>query len=305
MRRSLCVRPALCLLFVCLLLLLFCAGCGGETDAFQAYFSEKPFVEFLTEEDTDALRAQYPDEFQWLDVMLGPVTLFREDALDLVTEQAMEDSGSGFAQIPGAAYALAFERAALTFNAEQAARAENAKRGLLGLRATPHQLEVRSRTAETLLSYRPLKGVEGAHAAAGGHATGKIQVGCDAGETISGCVVDTTVRPVTLEYTADGPVDTIQITPKVRASHGWAFGLLYGTLAHVEYALYNVSAGEVEERVSRNEILCPETRAASLWLQVNGKGEGYILHADGTHHSYFRYFVDGLNAVCACPSAYF
>lgn len=304
MRRSLCIRPALCLMLTCLLLLP-CAGCGGKTDPFQSYFSEKPFVEFLTEEDTDTLRAQYPEEFQWLDVMLGPVTLFREDALELVTDQAIEDSGSGFAQIPGAAYALAFERAAQDFNAEQAAKAENAKHGFLGLRAKPHQLEVRDRTAEALLSCRPLKGAEGPHASSGGHASGTVTVGCEAGETISGCTVDTTVRPVTLEYTADGPVDTVQITPKVRASHGWAFGLLYGSLAHVEYDLYNVSAGEVEARVARNVILCPEVRVASLWLRITGMGEAYILHADGAHHSYFRYFPEGIDAVCACPSAYF
>ena len=79
-----------------------CTAADTANDPFQSYFSEKPFVEFLTEEDTDTLRAQYPQEFELLDEMFGPVTLFREDALDLVTEQAMEDSGSGFAQIPEA-----------------------------------------------------------------------------------------------------------------------------------------------------------------------------------------------------------
>ena len=112
------------------LLLFPCAGCGGKTDPFQSYFSEKPFVEFLTEEDTDTLRAQYPQAFELLDEMFGPVTLFREDALDLVTEQAMDDNGSGFAQIAGAAYALAFDRATQDFNAAQEA---NAGHGLLGL----------------------------------------------------------------------------------------------------------------------------------------------------------------------------
>lgn len=305
MCRSLCIRPALCLMLTCLLLLP-CAGCGGKTDPFQSYFSEKPFVEFLTEEDTDALRAQYPQEFELLDAALGTVTLFREDALELVTEQARKNAGPGFSEMVGSAYALAFERAAQDFNAEQAAKAEQAQGGLLGLlRANPDQLEVRDRAAEALLSCRPLKGAEGPHASSGGHASGTVTVGCEAGETISGCTVDTTVRPVTLEYTADGPVDTIQITPKVRASHGWAFGLLYGSLAHVEYDLYNISAGEVEARVARNVILCPEVRVASLWLRITGMGEAYILHADGAHHSYFRYFPEGIDAVCACPSAYF
>ena len=304
MRRSLCVRPALCLMLTCLLLLP-CAGCGGKKDPFQSYFSEKPFVEFLTEEDTDALRAQFPEEFQWLDTMLGPVTLFREEALDLVTEQAMDDSGSGFAQIPGAAYALAFERAAQDFNAEQAAKAENAKHGFLGLRAKPHQLEVRDRAAEALLSCRPLKGAEGPHASSGGHASGTVTVGCEAGETISGCTVDTTVRPVTLEYTADGPVDTIQITPKVRASHGWAFGILYGSIQHTEYDLYNVYTGKLDSHYSFNIVTSPDRNVIALLFRAPGSsGPTYIASLDGTRVFEFDTIRDAAKDVCESPGKY-
>lgn len=305
MRRSLCIRPALCLMLVCLLLLP-CAGCGEKTDPFQSYFSEKPFVEFLTEEETAALRAQFPEEFQWLDVMLGPVTLFREDALELVTDQAIEDSGSGFAQIPGAAYALAFERAAQDFNAEQAAKAEQAQGGLLELlRANPDQLEVRNRVVETVVPYGALKGVEGDQVCVGGHLTKEVSVGCATGEELLGHTIGSLVVSKEVSYTIDGPTSSDYIKAGIRASHRWAFGILYGSIQHTEYDLYNVYTGKLDSHYSFNTVTSPDRNVIALLFRAPGSsGPTYLASLDGTRVFEFDTIRDAAKDVCESPGKY-
>ena len=305
MCRSLCIRPALYLMLTCLLLLP-CAGCGGKMDPFQSYFSEKPFVEFLTEEDTDTLRAQFPEEFQWLDTMLGPVTLFREEALDLVTEQAMDDSGSGFAQIPGAAYALAFERAAQDFNAEQAARAEQAQGGLLGLlRANPDQLEVRNRVVETVVPYGALKGVEGARVGIGGHLTKEVSIGCSVNEVVLDYTIGTLVASKKVSYTYDGPTSSDYIKAGIRASHRWAFGILYGSIQHTEYDLYNVYTGKLDSHYSFNTIASPDRDVTAFLCRTPGtSGPTYLASLDGTRVFEFDTIRDAARDVCESPGKY-
>ncbi len=303
MRRSLCVRPALCLLFVCLLLLL-CAGCGGEPDAFQTYFSEKPFVEFLTEEDTDALRAQYPQEFELLDAAMGTVTLFREDALDIVTEQAKKSAGSGFSEMVGSAYALAFERAAQGFNTEQAAKSEQ---GLLGLlRANPDQLEVRNRVVETVVPYGALKGVEGDRVGIGGHLTKEISIGCSVNEVVLDYTIGTLVASKKVSYTYDGPTDSDYVKAGVRASHRWAFGILYGSIQHTEYDLYNVYTGKLDSHYSFNTIASPDRDVSSLLCRTPGSsGPTYIASLDGTRVYEFDTIRDAAKDVCNHPGKFF
>lgn len=305
MRRSLCIRPALCLMLTCLLLLP-CAGCGGKTDPFQSYFSEKPFVEFLTEEDTATLRAQFPEEFQWLDTMLGPVTLFREEALDLVTEQAMDDSGSGFAQIAGAAYALAFERAAQDFNAEQAAKAEQAQGGLLGLlRANPDQLEVRNRVVETVVPYGALKGVEGDRVGIGGHLTKEVSIGCSVNEVVLDYTIGTLVASKKVSYTYDGPTSSDYIKAGIRASHRWVFGILYGSIQHTEYDLYNVYTGKLDSHYSFNTIASPDRDVTAFLCRTPGtSGPTYIASLDGTRVFEFDTIRDAAKDVCESPGKY-
>ena len=303
MRRSLCIRPALGLMLACLLLLP-CAGCGGKTDPFQSYFSEKPFVEFLTEEDTDALRAQYPQEFELLDEMFGPVTLFREEALALVTEQAIEDRESGFTQIAGAAYALAFERAAQDFNAEQAAKAERAKHGLMSLRANPDQLEVRNRTSEILVPYQALKGKEGQMAAAGIHITKSVSIGCSTGETLFGHEVGQSTASLSVSYTLEGPSSSDRVGSDP-ASHRWAFGLLYGSLQHIEYDLYNVSTGSFHSHYSMNTIVAPKRVVDTLLCVLTGNDGIYVAHPRSSEVSHFEKIYEASDNICKNPSDYF
>lgn len=304
MRRSPCIRPALGLMLTCLLLLP-CAGCGEKTDPFQSYFSEKPFVEFLTEEDTATLRAQYPQEFELLDEMFGPVTLFREDALELVTDQAIEDSESGFTQIAGAAYALAFERAAQDFNAEQATKAEQAQGGLLELlRANPDQLEVRNRTSETLVPYKPLKGKEGALIAVGAHVSKSVSIGCSTGETLFGYEVGQSTASLSVSYTLDGPSSSDRVG-SYYATHRWAFGLLLGSLEHIEYDLYNVSTGEFHSHYSMNTIVAPKRTVGSLLCTITGSGGTFVRHAINDNVSNFEKTHEASNAICVTPSIYF
>ncbi len=305
MCRSLCIRPALCLMLTCLLLLP-CAGCGGKTDPFQSYFSEKPFVEFLTEEDTATLRTQYPQEFELLDAALGTVTLFREDALELVTEQAIEDSGSGFAQIPGAAYALAFERAAQDFNAEQAAKAEQAQGGLLGLlRANPDQLEVRNRVVETVVPYGALKGVEGDRVGIGGHLTKEVSIGCSVNEVVLDYTIGTLVASKKVSYTYDGPTSSDYIKAGIRASHRWAFGILYGSIQHTEYDLYNVYTGKLDSHYSFNTVTSPDRNVIALLFRAPGSsGPTYLASLDGTRVFEFDTIRDAAKDVCESPGKY-
>lgn len=302
MRRSLCIRPALCLMLTCLLLLP-CAGCGGKTDPFQSYFSEKPFVEFLTEEDTDTLRVQYPQEFELLDEMFGPVTLFREEALELVTEQAIEDRESGFTQIAGAAYALAFERAAQDFNAEQAAKSEQ---GLLGLlRANPDQLEVRNRVVETVVPYGALKGVEGDQVCVGGHLTKEVSVGCATGEELLGHTIGSLVVSKEVSYTIDGPTSSDYIKAGIRASHRWAFGILYGSIQHTEYDLYNVYTGKLDSHYSFNTVTSPDRNVIALLFRAPGSsGPTYLASLDGTRVFEFDTIRDAAKDVCESPGKY-
>ena len=300
MRRSLCIRPALCLMLVCLLLLP-CAGCGGKTDPFQSYFSEKPFVEFLTEADTDALRAQFPEEFQWLDVMLGPVTLFREEALELVTEQAIEDSGSGFAQIPGAAYALAFERAAQDFNAAQEA---NAGHGLLGLlRGNQDQVEVRNRKTKTLVPSQALKAVEGNHVGQGGHLSETISVGYSTNDTILGYAIGSASVSYDVTYTLDGPTGTERIGDH-RATHRWGFAVLYGSIVEVSYDLYDVRTDKLISHDSMNSIVAPRGVYQNFLFSVTGKDGVYILQASGDAVFHFTSIDRAVDAICKYPASY-
>lgn len=303
MCRSLCIRPALCLMLTCLLLLP-CAGCGGKTDPFQSYFSEKPFVEFLTEEDTDALRAQYPQEFELLDAALGTVTLFREDALDFVTEQAMEETTLKFSEMVGAAHSLAFERAAVNFNQAQAAKAERAKHGLVSLRANPDQLEVRNRTSETLVSYKPLKGKEGALIAVGAHVSKSVSIGCSTGETLFGYEVGQSTASLSVSYTLDGPSSSDRVG-SYYATHRWAFGLLLGSLEHIEYDLYNVSTGEFHSHYSMNTIVAPKRTVGSLLCTITGSGGTFVRHAINDNVSNFEKTHEASNAICVTPSIYF
>lgn len=300
MRRSLCIRPALCLMLVCLLLLP-CAGCGGKTDPFQSYFSEKPFVEFLTEADTDALRAQFPEEFQWLDVMLGPVTLFREEALELVTEQAIEDSGSGFAQIPGAAYALAFERAAQDFNAAQEA---NAGHGLLGLlRGNQDQVEVRNRKTKTLVPSQALKAVEGNHVGQGGHLSETISVGYSTNDTILGYAIGSASVSYDVTYTLDGPTGTERVGDH-RATHRWGFAVLYGSIVEVSYDLYDVRTDKLISHDSMNSIVAPRGVYQNFLFSVTGKDGVYILQASGDAVFHFTSIDRAVDAICKYPASY-
>lgn len=303
MCRSLCIRPALCLMLTCLLLLP-CAGCSGKTDPFQSYFSEKPFVEFLTEEDTDALRAQYPQEFELLDAALGTVTLFREDALDFVTEQAMEETTLKFSEMVGAAHSLAFERAAVNFNQAQAAKAERAKHGLVSLRANPDQLEVRNRTSETLVSYKPLKGKEGALIAVGAHVSKSVSIGCSTGETLFGYEVGQSTASLSVSYTLDGPSSSDRVG-SYYATHRWAFGLLLGSLEHIEYDLYNVSTGEFHSHYSMNTIVAPKRTVGSLLCTITGSGGTFVRHAINDNVSNFEKTHEASNAICVTPSIYF
>lgn len=303
MRRSLCIRPALGLMLTCLLLLP-CAGCGEKTDPFQSYFSEKPFVEFLTEEDTDTLRAQYPQEFELLDAALGTVTLFREDALDFVTEQAMEETTLKFSEMVGAAHSLAFERAAVNFNQAQAAKAERAKHGLVSLRANPDQLEVRNRTSETLIPYQALKGKEGAMAAAGIHITKSLSIGCNSGEEIFGYKVGQAAASLSVSYTVDGP-DKNDYVGSDPASHRWAFGLLHGSLEHIEYDLYNVSTGKFHSHYSMNTIVAPKRVVNTLLCVVTGNDGTYVAHPRSTDVSHFEKIYEASADICKNPSNYF
>lgn len=303
MRRSLCARPALCLMLTCLLLLP-CAGCGGKTDPFQSYFSEKPFVEFLTEEDTDALRAQYPQEFELLDAALGTVTLFREDALDFVTEQAMEETTLKFSEMVGAAHSLAFERAAVNFNQAQAAKAERAKHGLVSLRANPDQLEVRNRTSEILVPYQALKGKEGQMAAAGIHITKSVSIGCSTGETLFGHEVGQSTASLSVSYTLDGPSSSDRVGSDP-ASHRWAFGLLYGSLQHIEYDLYNVSTGSFHSHYSMNTIVAPKRVVDTLLCVLTGNDGIYVAHPRSSEVSHFEKIYEASDNICKNPSDYF
>ena len=303
MRRSLCIRPALCLMLTCLLLLP-CAGCGGKTDPFQSYFSEKPFVEFLTEEDTDALRAQYPQEFELLDAALGTVTLFREDALDFVTEQAMEETTLKFSEMVGAAHSLAFERAAVNFNQAQAAKAERAKHGLVSLRANPDQLEVRNRTSEILVPYQALKGKEGQMAAAGIHITKSVSIGCSTGETLFGHEVGQSTASLSVSYTLDGPSSSDRVGSNP-ASHRWAFGLLYGSLQHIEYDLYNVSTGSFHSHYSMNTIVAPKRVVDTLLCVLTGNDGIYVAHPRSSEVSHFEKIYEASDNICKNPSDYF
>lgn len=303
MRRSLCIRPALCLMLTCLLLLP-CAGCGGKTDPFQSYFSEKPFVEFLTEEDTDALRAQYPQEFELLDAALGTVTLFREDALDFVTEQAMEETTLKFSEMVGAAHSLAFERAAVNFNQAQAAKAERAKHGLVSLRANPDQLEVRNRTSEILVPYQALKGKEGQMAAAGIHITKSVSIGCSTGETLFGHEVGQSTASLSVSYTLDGPSSSDRVGSDP-ASHRWAFGLLYGSLQHIEYDLYNVSTGSFHSHYSMNTIVAPKRVVDTLLCVLTGNDGIYVAHPRSSEVSHFEKIYEASDNICKNPSDYF
>lgn len=303
MRRSLCARPTLCLMLTCLLLLP-CAGCGGKTDPFQSYFSEKPFVEFLTEEDTDALRAQYPQEFELLDAALGTVTLFREDALDFVTEQAMEETTLKFSEMVGAAHSLAFERAAVNFNQAQAAKAERAKHGLVSLRANPDQLEVRNRTSEILVPYQALKGKEGQMAAAGIHITKSVSIGCSTGETLFGHEVGQSTASLSVSYTLDGPSSSDRVGSDP-ASHRWAFGLLYGSLQHIEYDLYNVSTGSFHSHYSMNTIVAPKRVVDTLLCVLTGNDGIYVAHPRSSEVSHFEKIYEASDNICKNPSDYF
>ena len=303
MRRSLCIRPALGLMLACLLLLP-CAGCGGKTDPFQSYFSEKPFVEFLTEEDTDTLRAQYPQEFELLDAALGTVTLFREDALDFVTEQAMEETTLNFSEMVGAAHSLAFERAAVNFNQAQAAKAERAKHGLVSLRANPDQLEVRNRTSEILVPYQALKGKEGQMAAAGIHITKSVSIGCSTGETLFGHEVGQSTASLSVSYTLDGPSSSDRVGSDP-ASHRWAFGLLYGSLQHIEYDLYNVSTGSFHSHYSMNTIVAPKRVVDTLLCVLTGNDGIYVAHPRSSEVSHFEKIYEASDNICKNPSDYF
>lgn len=300
MRRSLCIRPALCLMLVCLLLLP-CAGCGEKTDPFQSYFSEKPFVEFLTEEETAALRAQFPEEFQWLDVMLGPVTLFREEALDLVTEQAMDDSGSGFAQIPGAAYALAFERAAQDFNAAQEA---NAGHGLLGLlRGNQDQVEVRNRKTKTLVPSQALKATEGKNAAQGSSYSETISVGYSTNDTILGYAIGSASVSCDVTYTLNGPTGSERVGDH-RATHRWAFAVLYGSIVEVSYDLYDVRTDKLISHYSMNSIVAPRGVDQNFLFSITGKDGVYVLQAEGNAVFHFTSIDKAVNAICKYPASY-
>lgn len=303
MRRSLCARPTLCLMLTCLLLLP-CAGCGGKTDPFQSYFSEKPFVEFLTEEDTATLRAQYPQEFELLDAALGTVTLFREDALDFVTEQAMEETTLKFSEMVGAAHSLAFERAAVNFNQAQAAKAERAKHGLVSLRANPDQLEVRNRTSEILVPYQALKGKEGQMAAAGIHITKSVSIGCSTGETLFGHEVGQSTASLSVSYTLDGPSSSDRVGSDP-ASHRWAFGLLYGSLQHIEYDLYNVSTGSFHSHYSMNTIVAPKRVVDTLLCVLTGNDGIYVAHPRSSEVSHFEKIYEASDNICKNPSDYF
>lgn len=300
MRRSLCIRPALCLMLVCLLLLP-CAGCGEKTDPFQSYFSEKPFVEFLTEEDTATLRAQFPEEFQWLDVMLGPVTLFREEALELVTEQAIEDSGSGFAQIPGAAYALAFERAAQDFNAAQEANVGHGQLGLL--RGNQDQVEVRNRKTKTLVPSQALKAVEGNHVGQGGHLSETISVGYSTNDTILGYAIGSASVSYDVTYTLDGPTGAERVGDH-RATHRWGFAVLYGSIVEVSYDLYDVRTDKLISHYSMNSIVAPRGVDQNFLFSITGKDGVYVLQAEGNAVFHFTSIDKAVNAICKYPASY-
>lgn len=300
MRRSLCIRPALGLMLTCLLLLP-CAGCGGKTDPFQSYFSEKPFVEFLTEEDTDTLRVQYPQEFELLDEMFGPVTLFREEALALVTEQAIEDSGSGFAQIPGAAYALAFERAAQDFNAAQEANVGHGQLGLL--RGNQDQVEVRNRQTKTLVPSQALKAVEGNHVGQGGHLSETISVGYSTNDTILGYAIGSASVSYDVTYTLDGPTGTERVGDH-RATHRWGFAVLYGSIVEVSYDLYDVRTDKLFSHYSMNSIVAPRGVDQNFLFSITGKDGVYILQASGDAVFHFTSIDRAVDAICKHPDSY-
>ena len=300
MRRSLCVRPALCLLFVCLLLLP-CAGCGGKTDPFQSYFSEKPFVEFLTEADTDALRVQYPQEFELLDEMFGPVTLFREEALDLVTEQARKNAGPGFSEMVGSAYALAFERAAQDFNAAQEANAGHGQLGLL--RGNQDQVEVRNRKTKTLVPSQALKATEGKNAAQGSSYSETISVGYSTNDTILGYAIGSASVSCDVTYTLDGPTGTERVGDH-RATHRWAFAVLYGSIVEVSYDLYDVRTDKLISHYSMNSIVAPRGVYQNFLFSVTGKDGVYILQAEGDAVFHFTSIDKAVNAICKYPASY-
>ncbi len=283
-----------------------CAAIDTANDPFQSYFSEKPFVEFLTEEDTDTLRAQYPQEFELLDAALGTVTLFREDALELVTEQARKNAGPGFSEMVGSAYALAFERAAQDFNAEQAAKAEQAQGGLLELlRANPDQLEVRNRVVETVVPYGALKGVEGDQVCVGGHLTKEVSVGCATGEELLGHTIGSLVVSKEVSYTIDGPTSSDYIKAGIRASHRWAFGILYGSIQHTEYDLYNVYTGKLDSHYSFNTVTSPDRNVIALLFRAPGSsGPTYLASLDGTRVFEFDTIRDAAKDVCESPGKY-
>lgn len=283
-----------------------CTAADTANDPFQSYFSEKPFVEFLTEEDTATLRAQYPQEFELLDEMFGPVTLFREDALELVTELARKNAGPGFSEMVGSAYALAFERAAQDFNAEQAAKAEQAQGGLLELlRANPDQLEVRNRVVETVVPYGALKGVEGARVGIGGHLTKEVSIGCSVNEVVLDYTIGTLVASKKVSYTYDGPTSSDYIKAGIRASHRWAFGILYGSIQHTEYDLYNVYTGKLDSHYSFNTIVSPDRDVTAFLCRTPGtSGPTYIASLDGTRVFEFDTIRDAAKDVCESPGKY-
>ena len=164
---------------------------------------------------------------------------------------------------------------------------------------------MRDRVVETVVPYGALKGVEGDQVCVGGHLTKEVSVGCATGEKLLGHTIGSLVVSKEVSYTIDGPTSSDYIKAGIRASHRWAFGILYGSIQHTEYDLYNVYTGKLDSHYSFNTVTSPDRNVIALLFRAPGSsGPTYLASLDGTRVFEFDTIRDAAKDVCESPGKY-